>query len=350
MTRYLTTRKRNNKKYKKSRTGRGKGRRSIRRCKTRKPKGFKKAKRYTVVKRRRMGGGEVFDFNVDEDDLQVFMSSGIEKYRSPFAQKHIMYKYTPLPRETVKDCSGKEVKDKGGNTTLKKEEHIYGFEKVVLVAKGFALVTKTGTLFSRTNRKEQLNVFACYLRKKLVDTSTDVLATTSPSTIPLCYAIVRCSNKSGCKDESRNDPRLKPNSNMDSKILFLFVRNPQTTDTSTKGAPLRQYVVNTEVNVLDQETVDRIKYNVFEFTNNLTSDDDTYRILVPEKEEDGLNLNNFFSNVSDKMQATESSPVTRFDFTRRLPPKVDENHIKMRRECVDPDSGMGGTTLAEALL
>ena len=336
MARYLTTRKRNNKKYKKSPKGRGKGRRSIRRCKTRKPKGFKKAKRYTVGKRRRMMvGGADFDFNVDADDLQVFMSSGIEKYRSPFSQKYIMYKYTPLPGETVKDCSGEEVIDKLGKTTLKKEEHIFGFEKVELVAKGFALVTKILTLFSSTNRKEQLNVFACYLKKGDI--------------IPLCYAIVRCSNKSGCNDKSSRNPRLKPNSNMDSKILFLFVRNPQTTDTKTEGAALIEYRVNTEVNVLYQKTVDRIKYNVFEFTNNLTSDDDTYRILVPEKEEDGLNLNNFFSNVSNKMQATESSPVTRFDFTTPLQTVVDDSRIKMRRECVDPDSGMGLTTLAEGL-
>ena len=91
MTRYSITRKRNNKKYKKSPKGRGKGRRSIRRCKTRKPKGFKRGKRHTVGKRRQMVGGEVFDFNVDADDLQVLLSSGIEKYRTPFEQKKIMY-------------------------------------------------------------------------------------------------------------------------------------------------------------------------------------------------------------------------------------------------------------------
>jgi hypothetical protein len=282
-----------------------------------------------------MVGGADFDFNVDADDLQVFMSSGIEKYRSPFSQKYIMYNGDSI----ITNCDGTQIIDPTTSQAKTKEKkRFYGFEKVVLVAKGFALVTKTGTLFSGTNRKEQLNVFACYLRKEPGDKNTDVLAQTRPSTIPLCYAIVRCSNKSGCNDESRTNPRLKPNSNMDSKILFLFVKNPQTTNPSTKGAALREYVVNTEVNVLDQKTVDRIKYNVFEFTNNLTSDDDTYRILVPEKEEDGLNLNKFFSNVSNKFQAKETGPVTRFDFTTPLQTEVDETHIKMRRECVGPDS------------
>jgi hypothetical protein len=73
MTRYLTTRKRNIKKYKKSRTGRGKGRRSIRRCKTRKPKIFRKAKRHTVSKRRNMVGGEGCEgymFQVKPNDVR----------------------------------------------------------------------------------------------------------------------------------------------------------------------------------------------------------------------------------------------------------------------------------------
>jgi hypothetical protein len=335
MTRYSITRKRNIKKYKKSRTGRGKGRRSIRRCKTRKPKGFKKAKRYTVGKRRRMMvGGADFDFNVDADDLQVFMSSGIEKYRSPFSQKYIMYNGDSI----ITNCDGTQIIDPTTSQPKTKEKkHFYGFEKVVLVAKGFALVTKTGTLFSGTNRKEQLNVFACYLRKEPGDTYTDVLAQTRPSTIPLCYAIVRCSNKSGCNDESRTNPRLKPNSNMDSKILFLFVKNPQTTNPSTTtGAALREYRVNTGVIVLDPKTVDRIRYNVFEFTNNLTSDDDTYRILVPQNEEDGLNLNKFFSAVSTIIRAKESGQGP--DYTIPLQTEVDETHIKMRRECVGPDS------------
>ena len=72
MTRYLTTRKRNIKKYKKSRTGRGKGRRSIRRCKTRKPKIFMKKKKNNVSKRRRMVGGEGcegYNFRVTSEDI-----------------------------------------------------------------------------------------------------------------------------------------------------------------------------------------------------------------------------------------------------------------------------------------
>jgi hypothetical protein len=71
----LTTRKRNIKKYKKSRTGRGKGRRSIRRCKTRKPKGFKKAKRHTVGKRRWMvgGNGDHYNFLINTEMLTKYI-------------------------------------------------------------------------------------------------------------------------------------------------------------------------------------------------------------------------------------------------------------------------------------
>lgn len=72
MTRYLTTRKRNIKKYKKSRTGRDKGRRSIRRCKTRKPKIFMKKKKNNVSKRRMMVGGldcEGYMFQVKPNDV-----------------------------------------------------------------------------------------------------------------------------------------------------------------------------------------------------------------------------------------------------------------------------------------
>ena len=328
MPRYLTTRKRNIKKYKKSRTGRGKGRRSIRRCKTRKPKGFKKAKRHTVGKRRRMVGGEVFDFNVDAADLQVLLSSGIEKYRSPFAQKYIMYNGDSI----IKYCNNNPIIDprtKDPKTT--EITNFYGFEKVELVAKGFALVTKTGTLFSRTNRKEQLNVFACYMK--------------NDDTNPLCYAIVRCSNKSGCSDTSTPNPRLKPNSNMDSKILFLFVNQPTTID--RQNARLLQPVVNIDVTKLGQETVDGITYNVYEFTNNLTSDDDTYRILVPEPEKGGLNLNGFFNTVS---KVIESDPATRANYKDPLLDVLGPPPIRMRRECVGPDSqgsdSSGGVSVA----
>ena len=71
MTRYSVKRGRRIKKYKKSRTGRGKGRRSIRRCKTRKPKIFRKAKRHTVSKRRNMVGGvcEGYNFRVTSTDV-----------------------------------------------------------------------------------------------------------------------------------------------------------------------------------------------------------------------------------------------------------------------------------------
>lgn len=305
MARYLTTRKRNNKKYKKSPKGRGKGLRSIRRCKTRKPKGFRKAKRHTVGKRRRMVGGADFDFNVNADDLQVFMSK-IEKYTSPFSINGIKYKYYNTSGETVRGCSGLEVKDKGRNTIFKQEQEIFGFENVELVAKGFALVTKTGTIFSETNRNEQINVFACY--SNLHRTGKE----------PICYAIVRCA-KSSCNDGSEPKIRLKPNSNMDSRILFLFI------DTRA----------NSNVTKLGIKKVSSNDYNAFKFTTRLSSDDDTYRILVPVNEEKPLNLNDFF-------EAVASDPRRDFNVT------LDSMHVnkpRIIRECLDPEGSSVGIPL-----
>ncbi len=299
MTRYSITRKRNIKKYKKSQKGRGKGRRSIRRCKTRKPKGFKKAKRHTIVKRRRMvGGDDVFNFNVDPADLQVLMSK-IEKYTSPFSVNKIKYTYIPVDGEKVKGCDKEDILDTKKQSIPRSEEPIYGFENVELVAKGFALVTKTGTILSGTNRKEQINVFACYMEKNNND--------------PTCYAIVRC-YKSSCKDESKPKTRLKPNLNMDSKILFLF--KDKSIGNVTKGITRR---------------VNGINYNEFTFTTKLSSDDDTYRILVPMNETSGLNLNEFFDAVS-------STPPHDFKIKLDTMPVSEPRII---RECLDPGGSAG---------
>ena len=119
MTRYSITRKRNNKKYKKSRTGRGKGRRSIRRCKTRKPKGFKKAKRYTVGKRRRMVGG-------------VFENTFI-------ITPEAIYPY--LARKNQRFFSDDRKKD------------------FILVGFGVAMITKESAFVKENNRVERVAIF-----------------------------------------------------------------------------------------------------------------------------------------------------------------------------------------------
>ena len=230
--------------------------------------------------------------------------SKIEKYASQFRAKLINYKYNPMPGETDKDCAGI---DKVDYTTkrpiLRKVEDIYGFEKVELVAKGFALVTKTGTIFSGTNRKEQINVFACYRNKENTD--------------PLCYAIVRCA-KSNCKDGSEPNPRLKPNLNMDSKILFLFIKDNSSSSSITK--------------LSSQEIVNRTKYNAFTFTTRLSSDEDEYKILVPETEEGGLNLNIFFNMVTSDPPQDFKAPL-------------DIIHVKqprIKRECLDSEGSSVG--------
>jgi len=80
MTRYSVKRGRRIKKYKKSRKGcRGRARRSIRRCKTRKSKIFRKAKRHTVSNRRNMVGGVVdFPFRITSDEILTYVNSRID--------------------------------------------------------------------------------------------------------------------------------------------------------------------------------------------------------------------------------------------------------------------------------
>ena len=293
MARYLTKKRRNIKKYKKSRKGHRRKGRSI--------------KRHTVGKRRRMvGGDDVFDFNIDPNDLQVFMSK-IEKYASPFRAKSIQYTYMPQPGEKDKDCAGNDKVDYNTKKPIErgKEEKIPGFEKVQLVAKGFALVTKMGSLFSANNRKEQINVFACYVNNS--------------DTVPMCYAIVRCA-KSSCNDGSIQNPRLKPNSNMDSRILFLFTEIRLDSNVTKLPRP---------------ETVNRTEYNAFTFTTRLSSDDDTYRILVPVKEAKPLNLNYFFEAVASKPPQDFKSPLD----------IMSVNEPRIKRECLDPEGSSVGIPL-----
>ena len=179
--------------------------------------------------------------------------------------------------------------------------NFYGFEKVELVAKGFALVTKTGTIFSGTNRKEQINVFACYVNNS--------------DTVPTCYAIVRCAT-SNCKDGSEPKIRLKPNSNMDSKILFLFTKTMLASNVTKLPTP---------------EIVNRTDYNAFTFTTRLSSDEDEYKILVPVTEAKPLNLNNFFDAVASKPPQDFKSPLD----------IMSVNTTRIKRECLDPGGSVG---------
>lgn len=295
MARYLTKKKRNIKKYKKSRRGLRRGRISV--------------KRHTVVKRRRMvGGADEFDFNVDHNDLQVFMSK-IDKYTSPFRIGGIMYNYIPESGEKAKDCVGNYKIDYITGLKIDRgAEYIPGFEKVELVAKGFALVTKMGSIFSANNRKEQINVFACYMKKENTD--------------PLCYAIVRCA-KSSCKDGSESNPRLKPNSNMDSKILFLFIKQPAIN------------IIPSGAKKSSLETVKGEQYNSFTFTTRLSSDEDEYKILVPVTEAKPLNLNNFFDAVASKPPQDFKSPLD----------IMSVNEPRIKRECLDPGGSSVGIPL-----
>jgi hypothetical protein len=225
MTRYSITRKRNNKKYKKSPKGRGKGRRSIRRCKTRKPKGFKKAKRYTVGKRRQMVGGVI------GDDYNFFINT------------NMLTKY------------------------IKKEySRSFGATSLVLDLKGFgyAFITKL-TRFSDENRYEKIAVYSC---------SVD-------GTINF-YAIVRC-NEPGCPVrgqrftyQGQETPGYTgsntPNHNMETKILFV-----------TKGGVTKGAKPFTGNNITDAYKITEC----YEFKNSISTTDN-YRIFVDTRYDNKL--------------------------------------------------------------
>ena len=242
MTRCLTTRKRNIKKYKKSSKGRGKGRRSIRRCKTRKPKGFKKAKRYTVGKRRRMVGGEV------GDGYNFFINTEM-------LTKYIQKKY-------------------GRSLGAMREGDL------VLELKGFgyAFITKL-TSFSDENRYEKLAVYSCSVY----------------GTIKY-YAIVRC-DESGCPVRGQRftyqgsaTPNYigsnTPNHNMESKILFV------TKTGVTIGT--QPFSGNTDFT---------IQPPCYEFTNSISTTD-KYRIFVDTRYNNKLQP--IFEALSNQQDPTET--------------------------------------------
>lgn len=258
MARYLTTRKRNNKKYKKSPKGRGKGRRSI--------------KRHTVGKRRRMVGGDLymdqFNFNVTADDLNYVIGKN-QSYASKFGQSE----------------SGKKAV----------------FDKIELVAYGIALVTNRsiGKYLRTDNRKEQINVFACYLEEN--------------PTEPFCYAILRCAN-TFCFDFG-NHIVVTPNFHMDEKILFLFVKDHQT---SIENA-------SSNTKQLADEIVKEKKYNAFEFTNRISSDH-LYKILVPEIEDKEANLKQFFVAVK------EGIFLEKKEYYKELADEIKKKNIKSLKD------------------
>jgi hypothetical protein len=260
MARYLTKKRRNIKKYKKSRKGHRRGGRSI--------------KRHTVGKRRRMvGGDDVFNFNINSEDLKYVMSRN-QRY--------------PV---------------------------LLGVNKVEFVAYGIALVTNRsiGKLLRTDNRKEQINVFACYLQENTNE--------------PDCYAILRCAD-TFCFDYG-NHSVVTPNFHMDDKILFLFVKDQQTSIETASN--------NTKK--LAGEMVKGISYNVFQFNNRISSDD-LYKILVPPVEPHNANLNAFFDTVANKNDLLEKK-----EYYEDLGSEISRANIQ-KLENRKPGSGSGAQDAA----
>ena len=253
MTRCLTTRKRNIKKYKKSRTGRGKGRRSIRRCKTRKLKGFKKAKRHTVGKRRRMVGGGVgdgYNFFINTEMLTKYIQK--EYGRSLGAMRE-------------------------GDLVL----DLKGF--------GYAFITKL-TSFSEENRYEKMAVYSCSVG----------------GTIKY-YAIVRC-DEIGCpvrgqrftyqgKSTLNYTGSNTPNYNMESKILFV----------TKTGVTIGTQPFSGNTGFTKQPPC-------YEFTNSISTTD-KYRIFVDTRYDNKLQpiFEALLKNTSDPDEVTFEVEKTRDD-------------------------------------
>jgi len=284
MMRYYNTRKRNIKKSRKGYGRRRRGRRSERNSKTRKPNGFKKVNSHTVRtvgKRRRMMGGDFFsdqfNFNVTADDLQYIMD---------------------------RDDSFRHINNLN---TLEN-----GFGRVVLVAYGFALVTNKsmGKIWKKYNRKEQINIFACYLN----DDTTDTVQ-------PICYAILRCA-RTYCYDTGKHQVST-PNFDMEGKILFLFVTKRQQRNARKMGT----------------ETVETQSYNVFQFTNSISSDD-LYKILVPESEANDANLNEFFDSIASGDNYTQVK-----EYYTEMKDRISEAKIKPVKDRTRVD-GIGGEDAA----
>ncbi len=150
MTRYSVKRGRRIKKYKKSRKGcRGRGRRSIRRCKSRKSKIFMKTKRNNVSNRRNMVGGVCRGYNFNITVVEV--------------QEYVKINY---------------------------DVPIFGSLTLVLIGFGIVLVTNAdkGRLLKKYNRPEQVAIFKSTVNDKdniyiargkyPIDTSTNYIENT----------------------------------------------------------------------------------------------------------------------------------------------------------------------------
>ena len=340
MTRYSITRKRNNKKYKKSPKVRGKGRRSIMRCKTRKPKGFKKAKRYTVGKRRRMVGGVV------GDDYNFFINTEM-------LTKYIQKEY-----------------GRSFGSSLRLE--LKGF--------GYAFITKL-TSFSEENRYEKMAVYSC-----------------SVNGIIKYYAIVRC-DELGCPvrgqeltyggimifdDTDSKTPRYiaapdTPDSQKSTYIAksgstgstglseYVVIAKPGSTG-STGSIGLAEPVViatkdytgsktpnlNMESKILfvTKNSVSKVTEPFsgsvaltspcYKFTNSISTTD-KYRIFVDTRYDNKLTP--VFEKLSNKEDPTET--VT-FDIAKRI--KSNTDYYIMSQQPEKSASGVGlATIIAESL-
>jgi hypothetical protein len=289
MTRYSITRKRNNKKYKKSQKGRGKGRRSIRRCKTRKPKGFKKAKRHTIVKRRRMVGGGI------GNDYNFFINTDMLK-------KYIQKEYS----------------------------RSFGATSLVLELKGYgyAFITKL-TRFSEVNRREKIAVYSCSVNGEIK-----------------YYAIVRC-DESGCPVRGqRFDYRGQetpgytgsntPNHNMETKILFV-----------TKGGVTKGAQTFTGNNITDADKITEC----YEFKNSISTTDN-YRIFVDTRYKNKLIpiFKALLDNTPDPDEVTFDDDKTRDDDRNATSEAEKDAYAARLIANGQKPEGMGlGTIIAESL-
>jgi hypothetical protein len=232
MTRYSITRRRHIKKYKKSRKGcGGRGRRSVRSGKTRKPKGFRKAKRHTVGKRMKMYGG--FNFEVNEQEIKA----------------HILSKYSQQLKS-----NGIEI---DSNLNL------------AIMGKGDVQISKDA-LFAKNFRPEQVVVVKLGgytgLGQNLIDGQW--------------YALVRCANMgedSSCRESKgieENTVLFVKYGTRPKNVEFISYRlRDRNTDPVIKKRKDKKYPTDSDVTAYFD------RYRWFTFKNSISSTDN-YNIFV----------------------------------------------------------------------
>jgi hypothetical protein len=222
------------KKYRKSRRGKGRGKRSLKCGKTRRYKVFKNTKNHTLGKRKGKGKGRQMmggmrDLNFNSDNIRIMDYINVT-YKDEFFENGIP--------ET-------------------------GFTSMVFIMGIQTMITNTSKWLRKDNKRQRILIYACFLNGTLK-----------------CYALVRVPDKGLYATPEPPvvldaDQNLLPLTNaqkskipidgMDAKILFIF---PGKSNFTSEYIDANQHGV----------------WKKLEFQSFISSDGDIYKILVPNND------------------------------------------------------------------